>query len=445
MNRTILFSPVGGTDPISLSNCRDGSLLHICRVYQPTDVIMYMSKEILENHGKDNRYIYCLDKLSELLNIKMNYNIIERSELEKVQEFDYYYSDFKYLLDDIVKNMDDSDRLYLNVSSGTPAMKSALLILQNMGEIPCESIQVSTPENGMNEHTHKGFDVETLWGLDEDNEKDFVNRCSIVKCPNLSLIKKGELIKQQILSYDYHAAVDIAKTIDKQHRERYWDFLRLAEARAEMDFFETDRAIEKTGYSPLPYDSGNERKYFEYALNLKLKLQRKENADFVRAITPIVVDLFQLILKEACDIDIEKYCIEDNGALKWNQEALINTELDRVLQSSFNNAFTYGNVYSIQLLKIIKCMSDNRELKNRCNEMREIEQRIRNIAAHQIVAITDKKIKELTRGIKNGQNEYTLRKIMNLIEKLFEYTPLKVKQEYWDSFDDMNKVIIELI
>ena len=56
MNRTILFSPVGGTDPISSSNLRDGSLLHICRWYKPDKVYLYMSKEILALHEKGNRY-----------------------------------------------------------------------------------------------------------------------------------------------------------------------------------------------------------------------------------------------------------------------------------------------------------------------------------------------------------------------------------------------------
>ena len=45
MNQTILFTPVGGTDPISSTNCKDGSMLHICRFYKPNKVIMYMSKE----------------------------------------------------------------------------------------------------------------------------------------------------------------------------------------------------------------------------------------------------------------------------------------------------------------------------------------------------------------------------------------------------------------
>ena len=48
MNQTILFTPVGGTDPISLNNYHDGSILHICRFYKPDKVILYMSKEMLD-------------------------------------------------------------------------------------------------------------------------------------------------------------------------------------------------------------------------------------------------------------------------------------------------------------------------------------------------------------------------------------------------------------
>lgn len=47
MGKRILFSPVGGTDPIKYLH--DGSMLHICRHYRPDEVVLYMSKEIMEN------------------------------------------------------------------------------------------------------------------------------------------------------------------------------------------------------------------------------------------------------------------------------------------------------------------------------------------------------------------------------------------------------------
>ena len=61
----ILFSPVGMTDPVSeirdpqtkeIIGVRDGSLLQICRHYQPDVVYMYMSAETIEYEKMDGRY-----------------------------------------------------------------------------------------------------------------------------------------------------------------------------------------------------------------------------------------------------------------------------------------------------------------------------------------------------------------------------------------------------
>ena len=52
----ILFSPIGGSDPIR--NFRDGSMLHICRYYLPDKVILYLTGEMYQHHLQDNRYVY---------------------------------------------------------------------------------------------------------------------------------------------------------------------------------------------------------------------------------------------------------------------------------------------------------------------------------------------------------------------------------------------------
>ena len=38
-------------------------------------------QEILANQDKDNRYLYCLDKLGEMQHRKMEYHIIEKEDL----------------------------------------------------------------------------------------------------------------------------------------------------------------------------------------------------------------------------------------------------------------------------------------------------------------------------------------------------------------------------
>ena len=137
----ILFSPLGGTDPIS--NFRDGSMLHICRIYKPDIVILYMSKEMYDYHVKDNRYLYCLDKLSELIDHKFDVKLIERPKLTEVQDFDYFYQEFETLLREIHKEYEGE--ILLNISSGTPAMKNALNIMADLMEIRLHPIQVVTP------------------------------------------------------------------------------------------------------------------------------------------------------------------------------------------------------------------------------------------------------------------------------------------------------------
>lgn len=127
MNKKILFSPVGGTDPIRYF--RDGSMLHICRHYRPDIVYLYLSQEMMEYHKKDNRYADSIKRLGEYINHSFEIHLIERESLTDVQQYDYFYEDFRQEIQKIEQEMDSCDILLLNMASGTPAMKSALLVM----------------------------------------------------------------------------------------------------------------------------------------------------------------------------------------------------------------------------------------------------------------------------------------------------------------------------
>ena len=167
---------MGKTDPIS--NMRDGSMLHICRIYKPDEVYLYMSKEILQDHWTDNRYLYCLDKLSEKIKHSFEVRTIERPDLINVHKLDDFYDEFSRCLQQIpVKT---GEKILLNVSSGTPAMKMTLQVLAGLHPDKYIAIQVESPAKASNkEHEDtEHYDVELQWEYNLDNnDKEFETLC----------------------------------------------------------------------------------------------------------------------------------------------------------------------------------------------------------------------------------------------------------------------------
>ncbi len=436
MNKTILFSPVGGTDPISENNLRDGSMLHICRFYKPDKVVLYMSKEILEHHKADNRYLLCLDKLGDLLGFHMDYEIIEKNDLVDVQEYDYFYEDFRKIISEIYESMDNTDTLILNVSSGTPSMKSGLLVLKTLGEFNCKLIQVRTPAKKMNDHTHREKDIITLWELDEDNEADCENRCEEIQCPTLSNIKNEEIVKRLIRIYDYEGALQVAHSMEEEATKNYIKAIEMASRRMLFDFSRVDKLGKECGIDCLAVKDERERKIIEYALNLEIKLKKSEYCDFVRGLSPLLFDLFENAINKSLKIKVSDFWNTTNGVRKWNIKKIKSEEIGKILDDCYNG-FEGGFVKTDHLSKLINYHFSEERFGIDTSELRKVEEKMRNLAAHEIVSVTDNSI----------QNETGLHgcEIMERIKKYFSYTSFDIKEEYWDSYDQMNTSIISLI
>lgn len=434
MSKTFLFSPVGGTDPISENNMRDGSMLHICRCYKPDKVYLYMSKEILDKHEADNRYLYCLDKLSELTDWKFEIEVIARPDMKNVQEFDIFYNDFRDIITGIMSEMSEGDRLLLNVSSGTPAMKSGLLVLRTLGEFPCEAVQVRTPVGRMNEHTHRDNDIELLWELDEDNAEDFENRCEVVNCPTLSVIKQEEIIKRLVSEYNYQAAARIAAELPKKETSRYRKFIDMAANRLLLDFSAVDKILIRNKDYELPIIDPDVRGCFEYALTVQIKLLKREYADFLRSLTPLILELFERILDNQTDMKIRDYCYKKNGAWKWDISRLAGSKYYDALCNQFGSDKRYTDIYSSEISLLIKKFCVDDDVNDIVEGLRNVEKKLRNIAAHQMISITPQTIK--------SETDYTAQQIMEMLRKAFNYAGFDIKEEYWNSYNDMNRVII---
>ena len=60
-----------------------------------------------------------------------------------------------------------------------------------------------------------------------------------------------------------------------------------------------------------------------------------------------------------------------------------------------------------------------------------MEEKVRNLAAHDIVSLESNDIKMRT--------GFTPVQIMDMIKRLFSYTNFSIKSEYWNSYEDMNE------
>lgn len=505
----ILFSPVSNTDPIAFG--RDGSMLHICRKYKPDYVYIYLTKEMKKfedgEDGKagDKRFTKAIEKFNEENGTKIEYIKVD-SKVEKVHDFDLFYKELQDVLngikDDFLKEEKEIDVIYLNVTSGTPQMKSALYVLGALDEKGWyKSLQVTTPNKSSNykknDNTSKNsdeYDFVDRWNTNEDNNrKEWKDEdWRVVPASSydfLTKIKK-EIIKKHIQQYDYNAAYELAKTISNNKSEyslsdKALKAIEAAKERIALNYREYAKDLIESGVTSPKFmldkykDNKEDIKLYEYILSLDIKRKRKEYADFIRAISPILRDIFILYILEYLNLDIYKYCYPSNKKNINSPKKLSRENLEKEIKKGDKNAEKIlneldnkfvkkdkqGNIKSkykdtilaaANLSIVIKALDKNKDIKEKVSILRNLESEVRNIAAHQVVAINNEQIKKAS----NGKDAEQIVKMIQDIAELAGIVPndnnaypsyekdkenSKKYTSYWDSYEAMNEYIIDLI
>ena len=199
----VLISAVGNTDPIR--NFHDGALVHIARRYRPDKIIIVFSEELIRKKDDIEKVIRSID--SEYLpEIVYHEPIILNNE---VHIFDTMFDQF----DDIIREYyTKDDEFILNLSSGTPQIKSALFVLNRLSEINVKAVQVPSPEKKSNAGVRHddSEDIDVLIDTNLDNKQDYVDRTIEDTSDKFQqgLIKKT--LRDFIKKYDYKASLEIA-------------------------------------------------------------------------------------------------------------------------------------------------------------------------------------------------------------------------------------------
>jgi CRISPR type III-A/MTUBE-associated protein Csm6 len=442
MSNCILFSPVGGHDPIA--SYHDGALLHICRTYRPKKVYLYLSCEMVERSRMDDRYRASLHLLEEYLDYKIDtIEMIEREDLRQVQLYDVFYQDFEMQLRKIHAE-NPGVQLLVNLSSGTPAMKNALNLIAALAPYPITAVQVASPNERENpkDEDPKKYDVETFWQCNEDNTANYRNRCREEHGANLLARIKKESIVRLLNAYNYSAALLLAKEIEESLSAASLQMLQAAVCRLQLDQSGYTKAIKDLELNWIPIKTGDQCRLFEYMLGLQVRLKQENYVDFIRGLTPIVCDLFEMCLKNELDIDIHTCCMKvrrggqsvENLSAEQMKKTPQGEKVLAALQKQFGGYMRLEPYNSMHLYLIMKAYAQDLELVQDLEKIRGVETKVRNVAAHEIVSVTDQWIK--------GRVGMTPEEIMKTLKRILMHAGINIKPEYWNSYDQMNQQIV---
>lgn len=455
MAKKILFSAISNADPIS--RMQDGPMLHLCRHEKPDVVYLFLTKIFTDYQEYDERYSKAIQLLEEQIDHKFEVHVI-RTDIENAYLFDSFYDIFENYYREIFEKYGQDAEMIVNLSSGTPAMQACLITISvnSLRKIKLYQVPEDRSRVNQNRELPKEFHLEDYWELDMDNEPNSVNRCLVVGNSAFSRRIQKEAIVEHIRSYDYQEALKIAESIKDSLPEDVFTLLKIASQRIQLKRNGTDGYLtiingkrSQQNYSELyediiPFRRDDQVLLYEYLLYLRIKQKREEYAELARGITPLLLELSKYVLRNVGRVDIERYCTRRNDKIYLDRSKLESDEKGReylgYLQESIHCEYVTGFLANWQIIAIIAGdrTIESPKLKSCFKELRDnVEQGIRNIAAHTIVAVTDDEIKRKT--------GFCSEDIINKFRLIFQHSGFKIKEDIWNSYDKLNEKIIDLI
>ena len=443
----ILFSTLGMTDPIK--NDYDGPLLHIMRYYKPHKVYLFMTKRVCELADQDDRYRVHAMELCRRESFDCEIIELRYEEIDNPQKFDIFYPIFEKELIDI-HNANPGCQILINLSSGTPQMKSTCHLLALTTPFPVIPIQVTTPNEREN-YGSPDYDLEISWknNLDNDPELETNNRAQQVELDNLRYLFLREAAISNINACNYSSALAILTPVTEFVPGDVIHLLKAAQHRKNMELREARKGSQLANYDLFPVKSGDAQELFEYLLLLDLQQKSGQLMDFVRGISPALSRLFECFLREKCQRQVKlDYCVNsrrdpDHYWLKRDKLAEKDPSLLCYYDLRFTNGFRDSDLSCSTLLPMIEfdCgpggRFPNETALKKVQYMRNVEDKIRNPAAHNIVAVKEEQFKQLA-----GISSVSLVKDMQWLFKISYTQYFNSPKDVWNSYNQMNEYII---
>lgn len=451
----ILFTPAGDTDPVR--GYHDGGMLHILRHYAPVGrVFVFLTKEMEDKEAESGCYTKGIQKVAPQCKIELiRSGITEPHIYERLTVLQDVFRE-KY-------GQYPDEEWLLNLSSGTPQMKSVMSLI-GLDYPQVKAIQVFSPEKGSNNKSHPEKTpemLEMLYHFNDDDDPSSSNRCNE---PELSLLKKHS-VKMQIISlvrnYEYEGALQLLR----QNRHLFSDIseklLRHAVCRRNLMWKDANKIISSYKGSPLISKAGDFEEFFRV---MELRQRKKQLYEFIVKTTPICTKLatdYAISLEQRTLFDLNacseirrdedgdvRYVLKREKIGRYNNTLLEHLNHKYKRSGGFKDSdLSISNMAYICEWIINSGISSNGrdiEIKKIFVRLSIVSENIRNKVAHKIVMnLTENIIREWSKGKeRSGIADAGLdsRDILNYLHRASDL--IRGQKFQWD-YGELNNSIID--
>ena len=280
--KRILFSPIGSTDPIK--NCHDGACLHIVRHYQPERVLLFFTKEMGDTEQNDHRYTTAIKHVAPdcIIDPPIYTDIVDPSRYEAFSKI------LPQTIADLLEKYPDHEIL-LNLSSGTPQIKTVLAILAADND-RCIGIQTVTPEKRANNPQKlTPSELESLLEMNKDSESKGERRCSEPQLKIFRYHAEKNRIISLIRAYEYNAALTLARSSSLVPAEAK-QLLKHAAYRTMLLPDKARKTLPEYKGQKLFWFKEDEERIVEYFLVMQIDQENDRLSNFMLRITPFLYE-----------------------------------------------------------------------------------------------------------------------------------------------------------
>lgn len=423
----ILYTPAGDTDPIR--GFRDGAILHIIRHYSPDKVVIFLSAEMIEKEEERKVFTKAIKHLAPECEIEIiKENIVDAHHIDKLMPLAETFLK--------IRRANANAEILLNLSSGTPQMKTIMSFLATDFE-NVRGIQVDSPtgkSNRSNFANQDNEDIDLIIEMNEDNEEGAPNRCSE---PPLKMLKRYSLRHQMISlldNYEYASALKMYQQNKDMFFEITGKLLNHAVNREMLKIKEALACVDKIGKSSLQASKNKEvQELNEFFMVMELRQKKKQLPEFIVKITPFLYYLTKFYFVNKLGIRLEQI-----GETARNKSVKISCEKMRsnypnlldALQNKYYNFRDGTDLAFSNLVIMLEAVTNcNGELLALLKELRVVEEKQRNYVAHTIIAISENDLMNIEPKLNSAQILEKLRKAFSLVMDGEEYFKKNIYDE----------------